>query len=83
MKNEDIFKHVGLPIFITSSFIPVFGYVAANHALGTKNVQEFVRNKNAHFDLVIHEEVYMDSFLIFGHVFKAPVVSICKFQQNE
>lgn len=79
MKNEDIFKFVGLPLFIMTLSIPIFGSGAAAHALGTKNVQEFVRSKNMHFDLVIHEDVYMDSFLIFGHVFKAPVVSICKF----
>lgn len=45
--------------------------------LALKMYVDFMRRKDLHFDLVIHEEVFHDSFLIFGHRFQAPVVSIC------
>lgn len=67
-----------MPTIFMSTMIPYFGYISADHAFGTKNVQDFMKRKDLHFDLIIHEEVFHDSFLIFGHRFQAPVVSICK-----
>lgn len=61
------------------TMMPYFSYLSADHAMSSKAVQDFTRQKDLHFDLIIHFEVFHNSFLIFGHLFKAPVVSICKF----
>lgn len=50
-----------------------------SHALEDKNVQKLINSTGLHFDVVILEEFFIDSFLMFGHKFKAPVVTICKF----
>lgn len=52
------------------------GIRSSNHSLSTKNVQKLINQKNQHFDLVIMEEFYHDCFLMFGYLFKAPVITI-------
>lgn len=48
------------------------------YALSTKNVQAFIQSENYQFDIVINEEFFHDAFLMFGHKFKAPTVTICE-----
>lgn len=64
-KPSQIYETTWLPIIFLSTFLPYFSYLTT---LGTKNVQNFMRKKDLHFDLVIHEEVYHDGFLIFGEI---------------
>lgn len=80
VKQLQVFESLWVPTIVMSTVIPYFGYKSADHALGTENVQNFMRRKDLHFDLVIHEEIYHDSFLIFGYRFRSPVVSICKYK---
>lgn len=58
----------------------MFGMVSsnANHSLANKNVQDFIHRDDLHFDVVINEEFFHDSFSMFGHRFNAPVVTICR-----
>lgn len=42
-------------------------------------IQDFIHRTDLHFDLVINEEFFGDSYLMFAHKFKAPIVTICKF----
>lgn len=51
---------------------------SAHHALNNRNVQQFLHDDSQSFDLVINEEMFMDSFLMFAHKFKAPLMTICK-----
>lgn len=59
---------------------PIFSNLSSDHALRNARVQEFIHNKNLTFDLVINHDVFHDSFLMFSHQFKAPVVSICNYE---
>lgn len=56
-----------------------FGYISAEHALSSKQVQEFIHRNDLHFDIVINEEIFHDSLLMFAHKYKVPVVTISKF----
>lgn len=35
-------------------------------------------NSTQHFDVMINEEFFGDSFLMFAHKFKVPIVTICE-----
>lgn len=64
-----------------SPFLSVFEYtefceISADYALSTANIQKFLKRKDLHFDLVINEEFFHDSFLMFAHKFNAPLVTI-------
>lgn len=75
---DDTFKQDSLPVLKTVEMFSAFAYMSAAYALNDKKVQEFIRRNDLHFDLVINEEVFHDSFLAFAHKYKAPVVTICK-----
>lgn len=47
--------------------------------LENRNVHKFIHSTGLHFDVVISEEFFNDSFLMFAHKFKAPIITICKF----
>lgn len=51
------------------------------YAFENPNVQKFIHSTGLHFDLIINEEFFGDSFLMFAHKFKAPIVTICKFNR--
>lgn len=50
--------------------------MSADYALTSANVQAFLKRTDQQFDLVINEEFFHDSYLMFGHKFKAPIVTI-------
>lgn len=52
------------------------------HALKSDNVQKFIHSTGLHFDVVINEEFYADSFLMFAHKFKAPIITVCEYCAN-
>lgn len=53
-----------------------FCQFSADYALSSANVQAFLKRTDQQFDLVVNEEFFHDSFLMFGHKFKAPIVTI-------
>lgn len=74
-----MFKQDSFPVFKTVKMFSEFGYISAAYALNDKKVQEFIHRSDLHFDLVINEDILHDAFLMFGHKFQAPVVTICKY----
>lgn len=58
-----------------------FVHAMNTHAFENSNVQKLVHSTNLHFDVVINEEFFQDSFLMFSHKFKAPIVTLCKYLQ--
>lgn len=46
------------------------------YVLNDKMVQELIHRKGSNFSLIINLEVNHDVFLIFGHIFNAPIVTI-------
>lgn len=64
-----------------SPFISIFEYgefcgMSADFALSSKNVQAFMKRNDLEFDLIINEEFFHDSFLMFAHKYNAPIVTI-------
>lgn len=69
----------GGSVFRAISDLKDFPRIWNPYALENANVQKFIHSTGLHFDLVINEEFFADSFLMFAHKFKAPVVTICEF----
>lgn len=53
-----------------------------DYAFQSANVQQFIHRTDLHFDVVINEEFFGDSFLMFAHKFKAPIVTMCKYKME-
>lgn len=53
------------------------GLLSTRHALDSKAGQSLLHGPDdREFDLVISEQFFQESFLLFGHKFKAPIVTI-------
>lgn len=72
----------GSPIMIMALFGPHFIGSSNRHGLESQNVQKFIHSEDQHFDLIVIEDIFHDSFLMLGHKFKAPTVAICMFRNN-
>lgn len=53
------------------------GLKSTEHAFRDKNVATFLNTTTDHFDLVILEQFFHDSWLPFATKFNAPIVTIC------
>lgn len=56
----------------------VFPSIWNAYAFENANVQKFIKSTGLHFDVIVNEEFFGDSFLMFAHKHKAPVVTICE-----
>lgn len=56
-----------------------FPNVMNAYAFENPNVQKLIHSTDLHFDVIINEEFFADSFLMFAHKFKAPIVTICEY----
>ncbi|XP_055308151.1 UDP-glycosyltransferase UGT5-like, partial [Sitodiplosis mosellana] len=65
--------------FTAISDIPAYIHVMNAYAFENPNVQKLIHSTDLHFDVVINEEFFADSFLMFAHKFNAPIVTICPF----
>ncbi|XP_065088127.1 UDP-glycosyltransferase UGT5-like [Ochlerotatus camptorhynchus] len=52
------------------------GLETSRYALENKNVQQFIKRQDLHFDLIVSEQFFQESLLMFAHKFKAPIVTI-------
>lgn len=55
------------------------GLLTSEHALNNQKVKNLIRSKSKKFDLVIMEQFFHESFLMFGHKFQAPIVTLGTF----
>lgn len=79
VKETDFFSSMeNCPILFRLPIFPRFMKAIADYALNNTNVKKFINRNDLQFDLVINEEIFLDSWLMFGHKFKAPIVTICK-----
>ena len=56
------------------------GLGSTKHALNTNAVKEFIRNDNSKFDLILAEQFFQESLLMFSHKYQAPIVTICEIK---
>lgn len=52
------------------------------YALENANVQKFIKTTGLHYDIIVVEEFFIESFYMFAHKHKAPIVTICKFNKD-
>uniref|UniRef100_U5EXU4 Putative udp-glucuronosyltransferase n=1 Tax=Corethrella appendiculata TaxID=1370023 RepID=U5EXU4_9DIPT len=52
------------------------GLATTQYALENPNVQQFIEREDLDFDLVISEQFFQESFLMFAHKYRAPIVTI-------
>lgn len=54
----------------------MIGIASTEHALKTSAVQNFIRNDNSQFDLILAEQFFQESLLMFSHKYEAPIITI-------
>lgn len=52
------------------------GIKSGIHGLKDKKVQELIHRNDIHFDLIISEQFFQESWLMFSKKYKAPVITI-------
>lgn len=66
--------------FSVISDMASFTNVMNSYAFENPNVQKLIHATDLTFDVVINEEFFAESFLMFAHKFKAPIITICECQ---
>lgn len=79
MKKRDAFDWKSKSLFVTFGLTLNFIKNSNKHGLESEQVQKFIHSKDLHFDLIFIEETLHDAYLMFGHKFNAPIVSICEY----
>lgn len=78
VKEEDLFKWSSKSPFVTYIISVMFVKNSNTHGFENDQVKKFIHSKDQHFDLVLLQETFHDSYLMLAHKFKAPVALICK-----
>lgn len=79
VKQDMFLERASGSVFSGIDDLKTFPRIWNPYAFENPNVQKFIHSTGLHFDLVINEEFFGDSFLMFAHKFKAPIVTICKY----
>lgn len=79
MTPEELFKRATKSEFAFLFEMSMGFGMISNYSLNSKSVQELIHRDDLEFDLVINEEFFHDAFLMFGHKFKAPTITLSAF----
>lgn len=52
------------------------GLLSTEYAFQDTKVKQLIADRHLHFDVVVLEQFFHDSWLVFGHKFKAPIVTL-------
>lgn len=80
MGQSEFLKMASASVFHSLNNLKRFPRIWNPYALENANVQKFIHSTGLHYDLIINEEFFGDSFLMFAHKFKAPIITICEFR---
>lgn len=58
------------------------GVATAKHGLESQNVQDLIKSDEYKFDIIVAEQFMQESWLMFAHKYKAPVVTLSEFDLN-
>ncbi|KAG4072142.1 hypothetical protein HA402_015641, partial [Bradysia odoriphaga] len=56
---------------------------SSEHGLNNSNVQKIIHSQDLHFDLVINEEMFHESWLMFAYKFNTPIVTISTYGYSD
>uniref|UniRef100_A0A182RDT2 UDP-glucuronosyltransferase n=1 Tax=Anopheles funestus TaxID=62324 RepID=A0A182RDT2_ANOFN len=71
-----------------SDFVKLFmywdlGFNTSRHGLESENVRQFIRRTDLEFDLIIAEQFFQESWLMFAHIYNAPIVTISTYGYSD
>lgn len=75
---SDVFQNDDANDFTKIWLYVVVASPASEHGLNNSNVQKIIHSKDLKFDLVVVQDIFSESWLMFAYKFDAPVISICK-----
>lgn len=78
MNTPDIFELHDMTFWHTKEMLRIIGTTYTEYALQHPNVQRILHANDLHYDLILTEQFMQEAFLMLGHKFKAPIISICK-----
>lgn len=56
---------------------------SSEHGLNNSNVQKIIHSQDLEFDLVINEEMFHESWLMFAYKFNTPIVTISTYGYSD
>lgn len=74
-----IFEMHDMTYDMTFKMLYTIADTTTTYALQHPNVQKLIHSTDLEFDLVIGEQFYQEAFLMFGHKFNAPIITISKY----
>lgn len=77
--QEELIQHSAKSPFVSIYETKNIVNIINDYNLNDVNVQKLIHSTDLHFDVVINEEFWLDSFLMFAHKFKAPIITICLY----
>lgn len=80
MPQEKVFKAADESPFFHLLLLPMIGKATAEQSLNSTNVQKFMQRNDLEFDLVINEEFSQESLSMFAYKYKAPLITISKYE---
>lgn len=66
-------------IFASIGQIHEFVHAMNRYAFENSNVQKLIHSTDFQFDVIINEEFFADSFLMFAHKYEAPIITMCEY----
>ena len=82
VSQSDLFEQ-STSVFGVINILATFPKFMNKHAWESFNVQSFINKTGLHFDVIVAEDFYSESFLMFAHKHKAPIVTICMFSIHQ
>lgn len=76
MTQEQVFNAQYVSSYSSIKWLYWLGLDNSEHGLRDPKVQTLIESDNHHFDLIIAEQFFQDVWLLFGHKFNAPIVTI-------
>lgn len=70
-------------VFSAINDMYTFAQVWNTHFYKSENIQKFIKSTEHQFDVIVAEEFFIDSFLMFSYKHKAPVVTISPFGHSD
>lgn len=83
VKQNEFIEKSHNSVITNINILAWFPKMSNAHALENANVQKFIKSTEHQFDVIVAEDFYSDSFLMFAHKYKAPVVTIGMFSIQE
>uniref|UniRef100_A0A182T1V5 UDP-glucuronosyltransferase n=1 Tax=Anopheles maculatus TaxID=74869 RepID=A0A182T1V5_9DIPT len=59
------------------------GINTSRHGLESNNVRQFIRRTDLEFDLIVAEQFFQESWLMFAHKYNAPIVTISTYGYSD